>query len=198
MRGAKAAQAVLTASGAERVRPGRPIQPGRRRTKIDFFFFASFRVFRELRTHPMPRLPILLLLLAAAAPRVSRGEAEPPKPGSPLALLRQIDEGFVQVFEKVAPSVVVIEVLKKTEENSLDETRTLDFFLDDEKEAKSKPPSARPESGKGWRLPQQRSEGSGFFLRADGHIVTNLHVIAEADKVNVRLRDGRIFSAKVV
>src|SRR3954466_5749363 len=138
----------------------------------------------------MPRLSLLFVLLVPLSGALRAGETEPPKPGSPLALLRMIDEGFVQVFEKVAPSVVVIEVLKKTEENSLDETRTLDFFLDDEKEAKSKPPSAKPESGKGWRLPQQRSEGSGFFLRADGHIVTNLHVIAEADKVNVRLRDG--------
>ena len=70
--------------------------------------------------------------------------AEPAKPASPLALLRMIDEGFVQVFEKVAPSVVVIEVLRKSEENAVDETRTLDFFLDDDKEGRSKPSTPKP------------------------------------------------------
>ncbi len=122
--------------------------------------------------------------------------ADAPKPGSPLALLRQIDEGFVQAFEKVAPSVVVIEALKKVEEVP-DEAHSLDFFLDDEKEGRGKG-TARAEASHAARLPPQRSEGSGFFLRADGHVVTNLHVIADAEKLNVRLRDGRVFPARVV
>lgn len=40
--------------------------------------------------------------------------------------------------------------------------------------------------------------GSGFIVEADGLVVTNHHVIAEARSVQVRLSDGRSFEAKVV
>lgn len=40
--------------------------------------------------------------------------------------------------------------------------------------------------------------GSGFILEADGLVVTNHHVIADARAVQVRLSDGRSFDAKVV
>ncbi|MEO7521959.1 MAG: trypsin-like peptidase domain-containing protein [Gemmatimonas sp.] len=44
----------------------------------------------------------------------------------------------------------------------------------------------------------QRGEGSGFIMSADGYIVTNNHVVEDADQVNVMLSDGRSFRAKVV
>lgn len=40
--------------------------------------------------------------------------------------------------------------------------------------------------------------GSGFVVEADGLVVTNHHVIADARSVQVRLSDGRSFEAKVV
>ncbi|MDH5235896.1 MAG: trypsin-like peptidase domain-containing protein, partial [Gemmatimonadota bacterium] len=40
--------------------------------------------------------------------------------------------------------------------------------------------------------------GSGFVVRQDGVIVTNAHVIADASKVSVALRDGTTYPAKVV
>ena len=43
-----------------------------------------------------------------------------------------------------------------------------------------------------------RGEGSGFIVNADGVVLTNAHVVAEATKVTVRLTDGREFEAKVV
>jgi serine protease Do len=45
---------------------------------------------------------------------------------------------------------------------------------------------------------QQRGEGSGFIMSSDGYIVTNNHVVADADQVSITLSDGRIFKAKVV
>ena len=44
---------------------------------------------------------------------------------------------------------------------------------------------------------QQRGLGSGFIIDADGYILTNQHVIAGADKIEVTLSDGRKFPAKV-
>jgi len=45
---------------------------------------------------------------------------------------------------------------------------------------------------------EQRGEGSGFILSTDGYIVTNNHVVADADVVSIKLSDGRVFKAKVV
>ncbi|MCB0331696.1 MAG: trypsin-like peptidase domain-containing protein, partial [Bdellovibrionales bacterium] len=49
----------------------------------------------------------------------------------------------------------------------------------------------------GGRAPSQ-GLGSGVIVDSKGHILTNNHVIAEADEVTVRLSDGRSFEAEVV
>jgi S1-C subfamily serine protease len=43
-----------------------------------------------------------------------------------------------------------------------------------------------------------RGTGSGFFWDEQGHVVTNLHVIAGASEANVRLADGRDYAAGLV
>jgi serine protease Do len=43
-----------------------------------------------------------------------------------------------------------------------------------------------------------RGMGSGFIVSSDGYILTNAHVVADADEVTVRLTDRREFPAKVV
>ncbi len=45
---------------------------------------------------------------------------------------------------------------------------------------------------------KQRSLGSGFIIDKDGYIVTNNHVIENADKIKVKLKDGKEYSAKIV
>lgn len=50
-------------------------------------------------------------------------------------------------------------------------------------------------------LPEERVErgtGSGFILSQDGRLVTNAHVVADTDTVQVTLKDGRSFEGKVV
>ncbi len=42
------------------------------------------------------------------------------------------------------------------------------------------------------------AQGSGFFISADGYIVTNNHVVDHANEVSVTLADGRAMPAKVV
>ena len=44
---------------------------------------------------------------------------------------------------------------------------------------------------------KKRSLGSGFLISSDGYILTNYHVVAGADEVNVKLSDGREFKAVV-
>lgn len=50
-------------------------------------------------------------------------------------------------------------------------------------------------------MPDQRprnSQGSGFIISDDGYVVTNHHVIANAENIRVRTSDHRIFHAEVV
>ena len=47
--------------------------------------------------------------------------------------------------------------------------------------------------------PQERhSLGSGFIISSDGYVLTNHHVIAGAQKIMVRLTDGKSYKAKVI
>ena len=48
------------------------------------------------------------------------------------------------------------------------------------------------------RHPMMMGEGSGFFVSADGYIVTNNHVVDHAKTVTVTTQDGKTLDAKVV
>jgi len=48
------------------------------------------------------------------------------------------------------------------------------------------------------RAPQSRGVGSGFLVSADGYVLTNAHVVADASEVTVTLTDRREFVAKVI
>jgi len=55
-----------------------------------------------------------------------------------------------------------------------------------------------PELGPGDEPPLLRGAGSGFIIGEDGYILTNAHVVAEADEVTVTLTDRREYPAKVI
>src|SRR5438874_12712034 len=104
-------------------------------------------------------------------------------------VVHQLNNAFAKVFETVAPSVVIIEVSKK---NDITESSPLDdlFFQGspDENNQRRNPGGPRP----------IQSEGSGFIVRPDGYIFTNFHVVEDADKIDVKLRDGRDFPGRMV
>jgi len=61
-------------------------------------------------------------------------------------------------------------------------------------------PDAFPFPGQPGQGPQPRGEsmGSGFIISSDGYVLTNHHVVDGANKVKVKLSDGREFVAEVV
>jgi len=55
--------------------------------------------------------------------------------------------------------------------------------------------------GDDFNVPRERrlrGQGSGFIVDSDGIILTNAHVVREADQVTVNLKDGRTFEGKVL
>jgi len=94
----------------------------------------------------------------------------------PLEVLRLMEQARVEIFEKGAPSVVILEV--ELQQDAFDP------------ESESADPGGRRKPGAETR-PPVRSEGSGFVVRKNGVVVTNLHVVAQARRILVRLRDGR-------
>ena len=101
-------------------------------------------------------------------------------------VVHQLNSAFAKVFETVAPSVVIIEVTKKADGN---DTSLDDLFF-------QPPDDNDPHHGRSAPEPVQ-SEGSGFIVRPDGFIYTNFHVVESAEKVMVKLKDGREFPGKV-
>src|SRR6266513_2272513 len=141
------------------------------------------------------RLSILDMLVALSTSFAAKPEVVP-MPTVPAAVaeagkdvVHQLNNAFAKVFETVAPSVVIIEVSKK---NDIGESSPLDdlFFqgAPDDNNQRRNPGGPRP----------IQSEGSGFIVRPDGYIFTNFHVVEGADKIDVKLRDGRNFSGRVV
>ena len=142
-----------------------------------------------------PALFCTIVVLPLAAVSAADADKDKEKPAAALGLLKAIDEGFVQVYDKVAPTVVVIDASRQASDDDDEIPREFEFFLDEGRPHRDPEKPPRPPKIPGIA---SHSEGSGFIVRADGYIFTNQHVVDEAEKIDVRLKDGRVFSAHLV
>jgi serine protease Do len=100
----------------------------------------------------------------------------------------ELSQAFISIAESVTPAVVSIE----TERGARTTRRR---GQEDEEEGQGFPfPFPMPQGPQG---PQQAS-GSGFLISDDGYIITNNHVVADADQINVILSDNRQIRARLV
>jgi serine protease Do len=97
----------------------------------------------------------------------------------------KLNSSVAPIVKKVAPSVVKIEIKIGPKESNMG-------IPDD--------PFFRQFFGGNRRMisPAQHGVGSGVIVTKDGYILTNNHVVNDADQVKVSLQDGRVFTAKVV
>jgi serine protease Do len=120
-----------------------------------------------------------------------------------LESLRQTGNAFRSVAKKVSPAVVFI----KTEKTITDRSQTQFNFpfgspFDEEffRQFFGDTPHFRNPNNSG-TFPRKRQEvgqGSGFLISPDGYILTNNHVVGEADQVLVKLQNGREYTAKII
>jgi serine protease Do len=120
----------------------------------------------------------------------------------------QVIPSFADVIDRVKPAVVSVQVRSKAEtaqtsnfSNSLpdipgfnlpDDHPFQEFFRrfrgDDNNSPRSQRPSPR----------RSVAQGSGFFISADGYLVTNNHVVENGTEIEILTDDGRTLDAKIV
>lgn len=114
---------------------------------------------------------------------------------SPFAYAKPAPDSFADLAQKVAPAVVNVSTTQKIErapgrmpQFPFPPGSPFDEFLKRFFEQQGMP------SGPA----KTTALGSGFIIDPSGYVVTNNHVVGEADKIDVTLTDGRKFDAKII
>ena len=138
-----------------------------------------------------------LLALGGFLMTTSAEEAKPPVSSKAREVARLLNQAFIEVAEEVSPAVVVIDVAQREDpEADLSSNNPWFEFLPEEWKERFRKQQREPgtprENG-----PEFNGQGSGMIMDSEGHILTNHHVVDNAEKIRVRLRDGRQFEAEV-
>ncbi len=122
---------------------------------------------------------------------------------------------FADIFERVSPAVVSIVVTTHIPQSELSGAEGIPFPFNQlpqfQNRGRGGGSPAIPRGGRGPadpdgdgngdnsdQGPEAQAAGSGFFVSADGYIVTNNHVVENATKITVTLTDKRELPAKVI
>ena len=124
-------------------------------------------------------------VLAFGAPAVAQSQPAPavPTPVVPAALVPAMSGSFAGLAHQVMPGVVNVSI---TGHQGPAQVADLD---------------GGPRGGPGPRRgggQEIHGAGSGFIIDPAGYIVTNNHVVKDADELSVTLNDGTVLPAKVV
>src|SRR5215472_8018931 len=143
--------------------------------------------------------PVLVSVLLGTGYGISKVVKTPDAGATPPSKsvdVPMVPANFSELAETVRPGVVNIQVVKKVKNvafgsgnfpgNPFGENSPFGDFFGPFSEGN---PSPRPE---------QRGVGSGFVLSREGYIVTNNHVVEDADQIKIKLANGKEYDGKVV
>lgn len=111
-----------------------------------------------------------------------------------IIALERMGDAFSSVAEKASPAVVGIKAEWTVQQPvaaipGLPED-FFDFFF--RRRRPQQGPDEQP------RERRRRAQGSGFIISTDGHILTNSHMVDQAERLEVELRNGKTLEAKVI
>ena len=137
----------------------------------------------SIRLQPMAKMiaQILLVLIAVSITQAEAGT----RPDS-----------FADLADRLLPAVVnistsqVVENRRGEQEFRFPPGSPFEEFFREFRERQGDGPNQAPR--------RSQALGSGFFISADGFVVTNNHVIEAADEISVILQDGREFDAELI
>ena len=122
-----------------------------------------------------------------------------------INMLREMGKAFAQIAEKASPAVVAIKVENKARRQDYPTMQSpfdspFEPFGNDEffeRFFRRQMPRSRSPQQKQQQY-HPTAQGSGFIISADGYILTNNHLVGEAEKVLVKVRDEAEVEAKII
>ena len=143
----------------------------------------------------LPKTFLLLLIIAVAATvSAVSAQAQSKDDLQALILASKTRAALVQNVRQAVVHIKVEKEIANTGRNT--PNNPLDLYNDEFFERFF--PGMRPPRGRGNDRFRQEGMGSGSIVRSDGYILTNHHVVGEADKIIVQLFDGRELEAKLI
>jgi serine protease Do len=137
-------------------------------------------------------------LVACSQPKATAEVQSKSEPPTPVAVARGTVVAlpdFTELVQKEGPAVVNISTTQTVHQGAMppfpgipEDDPFYDFFRH----------FMPPQGGGQPRNYQTHSLGSGFIISGDGYVMTNAHVVDNADQILVRLTDKREFKAKVI
>jgi len=149
------------------------------RNLLSFLLIFSVALISGCRTN----------LFSGDTPVAPETQSQTQTPPAPL-VVDGVRTSYADVVEKTSPAVVQIFSERKAKAQQPQQ-----FPFGDDEFFKQFIPKPNQQQ----QRPQvERGTGSGVIVSADGSVMTNHHVIDGADKITVRMQDGKTFEAKVV
>ncbi len=105
-----------------------------------------------------------------------------------INILKETSKAFTSFAKKAIPAVVFIKTQNHigiSENNLFNQESFYRFF-------------GNPRTSQAQQQPVMQGTGSGFFVSSDGYVVTNNHVVKDAERITVTLQDGREYEAGIV
>lgn len=137
-----------------------------------------------------------------AAPKVSNPAPKLNLQLAPLGRQAHSQSSYAPIVKKVEPSVVTVystKTVPDTAHNPLANNPLFRHFFGQGSEDEEEDDSSTPAAPSTPHKKQEQSLGSGIIVTPDGYILSNSHVVEDADEVKVSLADGITeYTAKVI
>lgn len=118
-----------------------------------------------------------------------------PAPAAPAVSAVAVPGGLVDLTQAAESSVNAVVYIKVTQAGRTQRVTVRDPFEDFFGDFFGQ---RSPGQQREYKTPDRHGAGSGVIISADGYIVTNNHVVAEADEIEVKLNDNREFKGRII